>query len=185
MKWTCIIIFAVGCMFGLAARGTKDQQQKRIYWTIAALLWITILILVNLPSPAHAWSGKCVSVTDGDTIKVMRQGKAERIRLYGIDCPEKKQPFGTKAKQFASDLVYKKIVEIKPIERDRYGRTIAWVYVGGKCLNKELLKAGLAWHYKQYSKDRDLAELETEARQKKIGLWSDPIPPWKFRKLKK
>ena len=149
--------------------------------------FIVLILLILYPATSLAWSGKCVAVTDGDTIKVMHDGKAEKIRLYGIDCPEKAQSYGKKAKWFASDLVYKKIVEVKPTAKDRYGRTIAWVYVGEKCLNRELLKAGLAWHYKQYSKDRDLAELEEEAREKAIGLWSDhnSIPPWTWRQLQR
>ena len=148
---------------------------------------ITFLLCLFIPVLSFAWSGKCVAVTDGDTIKVMHDGKAEKIRLYGIDCPEKNQPFGKKAKWFASDLVFKKIVEVKALNKDRYGRTIAWVYVNGTCLNEELLKAGLAWHYKRYSKEKNLSLLEERARVMKIGLWSDPhsIPPWEWRRLKK
>jgi hypothetical protein len=113
----------------------------------------------------------------------MHEGRAEKIRLHGIDCPEMGQPFGKRAKQFTSDMVFGKIVEVKPTDRDRYGRTVAWVYVDSICLNKELLKVGLAWHYKQYSKDNELAILELVAQKKKIGLWSDPhaISPWEFR----
>lgn len=144
-----------------------------------------ILFFLFLPAIAYSWTGKCVSVTDGDTIKVMHEGKAERIRLYGIDCPEKKQPFGTKAKQFTGNLAFSKIVDVEPLEKDRYGRTIAWVYANNVCLNKELLKAGLAWHYKKYSNDADLAKTENTARAKKVGLWSIPssIPPWEWRKM--
>ena len=81
----------------------------------------------------------------------------------------------------------RKIAEVDSVGKDRYGRTIAWIYVNGVSLNKELLKAGLAWHYKRYSKDRDLAILEAEARAKKIGLWSDPnpIPPWEWRRIRR
>jgi len=148
---------------------------------------ILATILIILPLTAYAWSGQCVAVTDGDTIKVMHEGKAEKIRLYGIDCPEKNQPFGKKAKWFASDLTFKKIVEVKSLNKDRYGRTIAWVYVNDKCLNEELLRAGLAWHYKRYSKDKSLAVLEEEARAMKIGLWSDPhsMPPWEWRRIQR
>lgn len=143
-----------------------------------------ILLFMLFPAVLWAWQGSVVGVTDGDTIKVMRNDKVERIRLYGIDCPEKKQAFGKRAKQFTVNMVFKQTVDIKPITIDRYGRIIAWIYVNGRYLNKELLKAGLAWHYKRYSKDRDLADLESQARKKKIGLWieANPIPPWMFRK---
>lgn len=136
------------------------------------------------PAISWAWQGLVVGVTDGDTIKVLHNGKAEKIRLYGIDCPEKKQAFGKRAKQFTADMVFKQMVEVEPIATDRYGRTIAWVYVADKCLNKELLKAGLAWHYKRYSQDEDLAALEMVSKQNRVGLWSDPhaMPPWDFRK---
>ena len=81
---------------------------------------ITFLLCLFIPVLSFAWSDKCVAVTDGDTIKVIHDGKAEKIRLYGIDCPEKKQPFGKKAKWFASDLVFKKIVEVKALNKDLY-----------------------------------------------------------------
>ena len=84
------------------------------------------------------------------------------------------------------DLVAGKIVKVWPTDTDRYGRTVAFVFVGGVDLNKELLKAGLAWHYKQYSRDPELAKLEFEARAKKVGLWVEPgaIAPWEWRKQK-
>ena len=93
------------------------------------------------------------------------------------------QAFGKRAKQFTSKMVYGKDVEVRPVTSDRYGRTIAWIYLNGTCLNEALLKAGLAWHYKRYSSERHLADLETEARRTKAGLWSHPQPiaPWDFR----
>jgi endonuclease YncB( thermonuclease family) len=119
----------------------------------------TVLLLILFPAMSWAWQGLVVAVTDGDTIKVLHNGKAEKIRLYGIDCPEKKQAFGKKATQFTAGMVFKQMVDVKPTATDRYGRTIAWVHVSGdKCLNKELLKPGLAWHYKRYSQDEDLAK---------------------------
>ncbi|MBW2653631.1 MAG: thermonuclease family protein [Deltaproteobacteria bacterium] len=150
---------------------------------IKKLLW-SFLVFFCISTLAYAWSGECVGISDGDTIKVMHQGMAERIRLYGIDCPEKKQASGKRAKQFTAGIVFKQIVEIKPVMIDRYGRTIAWVNVNGMCLNEELLKAGLAWHYKRYSFDKNLSVLEITARQNKLGLWNDsnPIPPWNFRR---
>jgi micrococcal nuclease len=132
------------------------------------------------------WSGKVVGVSDGDTITVMHHGRGEKIRLYGIDCPEKRQAFGKRAKQFTSKMVFGKQVEVRPVDTDRYGRTIAWVYISGTSLNEELLRAGLAWHYKRYSSERHLAELENEARSAGTGLWSDPYTtaPWDFRRGK-
>jgi micrococcal nuclease len=77
-----------------------------------------------------------------------------------------------------------KQVLIKPVSKDRYGRTVAWVFYDDKCLNTELLRAGLAWHYKKYSKDQELADTESDAKLRKIGLWLEPdaLPPWSFRR---
>jgi micrococcal nuclease len=150
----------------------------------------TVLItalLIFIPSFLFAWEGKVVGVTDGDTIKVLKDGKQVKIRLASIDCPEKGQPYSQVARKFTAKLVAGKIVKVWPTDTDRYGRTIAFVFVDGTDVNKELLKgAGLAWHYKQYSRDPELAKLEFEARSKKVGLWKEPdqIAPWEWRKNK-
>ena len=105
-----------------------------------------------------------------------------------IDCPEKKQAFGQKAKQFTSDFCFGKYVEIVGHKKDRYGRTIAFVIdENGRNLNEELVKNGFAWQYVKYSKSERLFMLEQEARKNKLGLWIDenPIAPWEFRKLKR
>ena len=117
-----------------------------------------------------------VGITDGDTITVLRDGKPEKIRLAGIDCPESRQPFGSKAKQFAADLCFGKEVTIAWTKRDRNGRILGMVAVGEINFNHELLKAGLAWQFKKYDKSKELAELEAAARKSKVGLWSDPPP---------
>ncbi|MCH8040150.1 MAG: thermonuclease family protein [Nitrospinae bacterium] len=135
-------------------------------------------------SPAKEFTGKVVGVADGDTITVLHNGKSERIRLNGIDCPEKRQAYGKAAKQFASRLVYGKTVTVTVFEQDRYGRTIGDVILpDGRVLNRELVKAGLAWWYRKYSDDTSLGHLEAEAREAKRGLWDDPdaIAPWEWR----
>jgi micrococcal nuclease len=109
-----------------------------------------------------------------------------KIRLCGIDCPESHQDFGTKAKQFTSDLVFGKMVQVITENTDRYGRTVGTVMVNGKSLNEELVKAGSAWVYGQYCKKSicdQWKRYEETARSRKIGLWSmqNPIPPWEFR----
>lgn len=139
-------------------------------------------------SPLLAWSGKCVGVTDGDTIKVLHDGTETKIRLYGIDCPEKKQDFFRRAKEFTSSLVMDLVVQVEPVTIDRYGRTVAWISVEGKSLNKELLRAGLAWWYTKYApNDEALKALEEKARLSKIGIWSmpNPQPPWDLRKKRR
>jgi endonuclease YncB( thermonuclease family) len=145
---------------------------------------LLLLAIVPLLS-ADTYTGKCVGVHDGDTISVMKAGRAVKIRLEGIDCPEMGQDFGTKAKQFTSGMVFGKDVEVKEYNLDIYGRMVARIYIEGKDLSLELVKAGLAWHYKRYSSDPVLAEAELEARKAKRGLWSipNPMPPWEWRRL--
>lgn len=111
-----------------------------------------------------------------------------KIRLAEIDTPEKRQPFGKRAKQFTSKLAYGKIVTVKMVTKDRYGRTVAKVILpDGKVLNDELVRAGMAWVYLAYSKDPGLLDLEAKARENKVELWIDPnpTPPWVFRKKSK
>ncbi|MDZ4120853.1 MAG: thermonuclease family protein [Candidatus Cloacimonadaceae bacterium] len=148
---------------------------------------ILLAVLIFFANAIFAYNirGKVVSVKDGDTIEILRDKKTYRIRLNGIDCPENKQDFGNKAKQFTSEQCFGKTVTAWVSVQDRYGRYVADVVLpNGKVLNEELVRAGLAWHYTQYSKSKKLATLEKEARARKRGLWSqkNPTPPWKFRR---
>ena len=125
-----------------------------------------------------------MAVKDGDTIEVLKEGKAVTIRLAEIDCPEKAQPFGNKAKKFTSELCFGRTVKVLPQDIDRYGRTVAKVILpSGRSLNQELVKAGLAWQYTKYSHDEYLKHLEKEARENGRGLWRDPHPiaPWEWK----
>ncbi len=130
-----------------------------------------------------------VGVSDGDTITVMHNGKGERIRLHGIDCPEKRQAFGNRAKQFTSTLVFGKTVTVQVMDRDRYGRTVGEVLLSdGRSLNRELVRAEFAWWYRRYAPDDEtLDQLEHEARGTQRGLWADPhaVPPWEWRRRRK
>lgn len=103
-----------------------------------------------IPCTASEWQGKVVGVADGDTITVMHDGRGEKIRLYGVDCPEKNQNFGMKAKQFTSGMVFGKMVDVEPVVTDRYGRTVGLVKIDGKYLSEEIIKAGLGWVYTRY-----------------------------------
>ncbi len=159
----------------------KRQSIISIVFLALALLSYTLISGKDL-------KGRVVSIQDGDTVTLLQGNTTYKIRLNGIDCPEKKQAFGNVAKQFTANMVFGKQVKVQYTEKDRYGRYLGTVITAdGKNLNKELLKAGLAWHYKQYSDSVVLAGLEDKARAAKIGLWSDPdsIPPWEFRQRKK
>ena len=135
------------------------------------------------------FTGWVVSVSDGDILTVLHQGKPERIRLHGIDCPEKRQAFGKRAKQLTSRLTYEKEVTATVFEEDRYGRSIADVMLpDGRVLNHELVKADMCWWYRKYAPENEaLEQLEQEAREAKRGLWAEanPIPPWEWRVARK
>lgn len=135
------------------------------------------------------FEGKVISIKDGDTFEVLYDGQPERVRLAEIDCPEKSQPFGNNAKQYASDLCFGKMVTVTSSgKRDRYGRVVGTVVTqDGINVNEALVSAGLAWHYKDYSESDELAAIEQHARLNKAGLWADkwPTPPWDWRKNKK
>ena len=152
---------------------------------------VSLVLTVCLGWGSHAlatsFKGRVVGVSDGDTIAVMREGVAAKVRLNGIDCPEKKQPYGTRAKQFTSSKVFGKVVEVEYLKEDRYRRILGNVLIDNQDLSQALLKAGLAWHYRQYSKSPHLQALEDEARIVKRGLWQDknPVAPWLFRKERK
>lgn len=131
-------------------------------------------------------SGMVVRILDGDTYEILLEGnKTERIRMEGIDAPEKGMPFYKVSKNYLGSLCFKKNVRLEVQSTDRYGRTIAFGYLDdGRELSAEMLKAGLAWHYKKYNTDEDLAELETQAKESRIGIWKDPRPmaPWDNRR---
>ena len=151
--------------------------------------FLYLISALILPSLSFAWQGKVVGISDGDTITVLHNNTGEKVRLYGIDTPEKRQDFGNKAKQFTSNMVFGKTVEVESVTKDRYGRTVGLVYINGQCLNEELVRAGFAWVYIQYCKKNicaDWRHLEAAAKANKAGLWSrsNPIPPWEFRHSK-
>ena len=140
---------------------------------------------VKLPKTFEA---KVVAVKDGDTIEVLYEKTTVAIRLAYIDCPElkKHQPFGQAAKQFTSDICFGQIVTVESDGKsDRYKRLIA-VIINNKNenVNKELVRAGLAWHFLKYSTDSTYNELQATARQRKVELWVDenPVAPWDWRK---
>ena len=136
--------------------------------------------------------GRVVRVADGDTITVLATGGTRsvasatqhKIRLQGIDAPEKKQAFGNASRKFLSGLVANREVRVTYAKRDRYGRILGTVFVDGRDINLEMLKAGMAWHYKKYDTNPAYAKAETEARAARRGLWQEknPTPPETFRK---
>jgi endonuclease YncB( thermonuclease family) len=139
-------------------------------------------------SAAASFSGRVVRVLDGDTLEVLEGATPRRVRLHGVDCPERNQPYGSRARQFTAQLAFGRTVTVVIRDRDRYGRLVGEVLLpDGRNLNRELLAAGYAWWYRRYSRDLRLAVLEWMARWRKRGLWQDPhpVPPWEWRKRPK
>lgn len=150
--------------------------------------FLVVLALCFLSCVPIEQQGKVVKVVDGDTFDILDAAKTTRIRLFGIDAPERGQAFNKRAKEFTDSLVAGKQVRIVVRDRDRYGRTVGDAYLpDGTYINAAIVRAGYAWQFKQYSTDPELARLEQAARRERIGLWEDaqPIPPWEFRKGKR
>lgn len=151
-----------------------------------------ILLLISCSSKVKkidkVITGKVIAIKDGDTIDILFDGKPFTIRFAHVDCPEirKGQPFGKAAKTFTSDLCFGQIVTVlNEGKYDRYKRLIGIIITEkNENVNKELIKAGFAWHFKQFSTDTSYANLEITARQNKLGIWADenPTPPWNWRK---
>jgi endonuclease YncB( thermonuclease family) len=144
-----------------------------------------ILTFCALATAAESFKGEVMAITDGDTIRVMREGRAVPVRLDGIDAPERKQPFGTRAKEFTGALAFGNTATVEIIGTDRYRRIIGRVVLeDGRVLNEELLKAGLAWVFVKYCKEERYYAFEADARKRNVGLWrdADAVAPWEFRK---
>lgn len=134
--------------------------------------------------------GMVVGIQDGDTITVQDGKNDLRIRLAGIDAPEKSQDFGQVSKRNLSNLIFGKEIVLQVYKTDRYGRLVAKVSLDSVDINLEQIKAGLAWHYKKYESEQEFpdrklySDAEVKARKSKAGLWAipNPQPPWNKRK---
>jgi len=144
--------------------------------------------------PPYVLQGLVVGVSDGDSITVLDADKRQhKIRLQGIDAPEKAQAFGQKSKESLANMVYQKTVEVHWSKKDRYGRTLGQVMLGGVDVCLEQIKRGMAWHYKVYEREQSPTHrvlydrAQTLAREQGVGLWRDaaPVEPWAFRREKR
>lgn len=161
------------------------------------------LLLVGQPGLAAGWDpgraapishapfpARTISVSDGDTVVVIdRDGTKHRIRIAGIDAPEKGQPYGEAARSHLGELLAGRTAQVEPIKRDPFGRTVANLRIDGADVGLEMVRAGLAWHFVRYAQDQTPAErdayarAEQQAREDRAGLWRDPAPeaPWAHR----
>ena len=154
-------------------------------------LLATFFLLVSCAIEAATLQGKVVGVADGDSITVLDDNKTQhKIRLLGIDAPEKAQAFGQKSKQSLHQLVHNKQVTVEFQKKDKYGRTVGKVLINGNDICLEQIKLGMAWHYKQYESQQSkedrivYKQAELAARNQALGIWKDKnsTPPWDFRK---
>jgi len=152
------------------------------------VLW-TLLLLCGI-AHAETLSGYVIGISDGDTVTVLdAKNQQHKIRLAGIDAPEKAQAFGDRSKQNLAEQVFNRNVTVEWNKQDRYGRSVGKILVNGKDANLEQIKAGMAWWYEKYRKEQSPADQENyraaeqQARMQSIGLWRDanPVPPWDWR----
>lgn len=157
---------------------------------------LAILSLLAGMSLVHAETlvGEVVGLADGDTVTVLDAQRVQhKIRLAGIDAPEKGMPWGQKSKEALADRVYRRTVTVEWQKQDRYGRLVGKIMVDGQDANLAQVTDGMAWHYKDYEKEQApddrvrYAQAELDARNARRGLWADPDPmaPWVWRKLKR
>ncbi|MGB9150648.1 MAG: thermonuclease family protein [Burkholderiales bacterium] len=158
------------------------------------MLWTTLLCVFTTGAAQADITGRVVSISDGDTVTVMTENYVpHKIRLSGIDAPEKGQAFGQRSKQNLSDLIYNKAVRVEERTTDRYGRIVGLIWLDDKDICLQQIVDGYAWHFKKYQKSQPQTErilysqTEIQAREAKKGLWldADPIPPGDWRKGRK
>ena len=158
------------------------------------LLLPAVLALLATVAHADTLTGRVVGIADGDTLTLLDTTNTQhKIRLSGIDSPEKRQPFGQHCKQSLSDLAYGRTVTVETNKRDRYGRVIGKMLVDGQDANLEQVRRGCAWHYRRYMNEQPLDDrvaynaAEESARAGRVGLWGDrdPVPPWDWRKARR
>ena len=163
---------------------------SRVTRVIPALV-LTLLLLIPLASlAASTVEARIVGITDGDTVKALVDGHVLwKVRLAEIDAPEKGQPWGRRARHALARMIFQKDVRIQVHGKDRYGRHIGTIFLGGRDINRAMVREGHAWVYRKYMRDRSLLEDERAARRAGRGLWSLPesqqTPPWEWRRMGK
>jgi endonuclease YncB( thermonuclease family) len=169
----------------------KGTHVKKMRHT---LVMAAVLALLSAAASADTLTGRVIGVSDGDTLTVLDDDrKQHKVRLSGIDSPEKKQPFGQVCKQSLSDLTYDRAVRVEWDKLDRWGRLIGRVVVNGQDVNLVQLERGCGWHYKKYQNEQPLGDrlaynaAEESARTSGVGLWASngPMPPWDWRKARR
>lgn len=168
-----------------------NQIVKNKGQNLLRLVSLTFIFLIFSTEYGYSFAARVIKVADGDTVTaVTEDDQTFKIRLFGIDAPEKKQTYGPKSQKALSGMINRKEVDIEIVAGDKYGRSVGIIYLGNKTINEEMVKKGHAWVYRRYcakSECRKWIDLEEKARMDRKGLWnaSDPVPPWEFRHAKK
>lgn len=158
------------------------------------VLFVAFALLLQ-PLAAHAveWAGTVIGIADGDTLTLLDDDEAShRIRLDGIDAPERTQDYGQRARQSLATMAHGRRAVAECPKTDRYGRAVCRVTVDGVDVGLEQVRRGLAWHYVKYAHEQSPADralyagAEEQARRTRLGLWTYPaaVPPWDYRRLK-
>lgn len=167
---------------------------RKSNFNLAPSLVAVVLALVAITASADTITGRVVGIADGDTLTLLDAANTQyKIRLSGIDSPEKGQPFGQVCKRSLSDLAYDRVAVVESTKLDRYGRVIGKVLVNNQDVNLEQVRRGCGWHYKKYQDEQILDDrlsynsAEESAKSRKVGLWTDhePVPPWEWRKARR
>ncbi len=150
-----------------------------------AVLFLVLFLSIATAAFGQRFPVTVVGITDGDTFTVINRDKLQlKVRIIGIDAPEKKQAYGNKSRQTLSDLIFQQQIEIDVQYQEKWGRYAAKVYLAdGRDVGLLMLQAGMAWHNVNYDKTPAYAAAEKTARKAKKGLWADahPVAPWDFR----
>jgi endonuclease YncB( thermonuclease family) len=152
-----------------------------------ALLILVVVIASAATRPARTVKGRVVKVADGDTLTVLdKTNRQHKIRLAGIDAPERAQAFGTRAREVLAAKVFGRDVRVEVIDTDRYGREVGRIFLSRRYIDAEMVREGFAWRYPQWDWAGEFSPAETDARRSRRGLWAgkNPVPPWEFRKTK-
>lgn len=163
--------------------------KNTLRFVLALALCAGVCISVALNPTSKELRGKVVAVIDGDTYDVLTVHQQRyRIRMEGIDAPERGMRFYKESKNYLTAVALGKQVSVRWTKTDRSKRLIAFTYLGdGRELSHEMIRMGWAWHFTKYNQDRDLAALQRTARLRRLGLWADPNPvaPWDYRKSRR
>ena len=147
---------------------------------------LLVLSLLGLPSLALAFTGQVMRISDGDTLSVWTDRREIKVRIYGIDTPERNQPWGREATRALAQMVEGQRIRVDEVDQDRWGRIVGRIFVEGRDIGREMVRQGHAWVYRHYTNDFSLISLEATARNAHLGLWRLPesqrIAPWEWRR---